>query len=80
MVDTGGAQRHPASTEKLMAYWAHGEGAAKIEWGTPGDHTRCTVELGKYVGPGIVHGLCTNIQKRAIGHAGNPTAAERGSA
>lgn len=25
------------NTEKLMNYWAHGEGAIKIKWGTPGD-------------------------------------------
>jgi hypothetical protein len=36
MVDTGGAQRHPADTERLMEYWAHGIGAAKIGWGSPG--------------------------------------------
>lgn len=36
MVDTGGTARHPASTEQLMQYWAHGEGAAKIQWGVPG--------------------------------------------
>lgn len=26
-----------AATERLMEYWAHGEGAAKIQWGVPGD-------------------------------------------
>lgn len=26
-----------ANTEKLMNYWAHGAGAIKIKWGTPGD-------------------------------------------
>ena len=67
MVDTGGAQRHPLNTERLMEYWAHGEGAAKIDWGTPGDYDRCILELGKYVGPGIVHGLCSNLHKRATG-------------
>lgn len=61
----------------LKEYWSHGKGAAKVAWGTPGDHTRCVAELSKYVGPKVVHGLCTNIQKLAIGHAGNPTAAER---
>lgn len=36
MVNTGGAERHPVDTERLMEYWAHGEGAAKIQWGVPG--------------------------------------------
>jgi len=67
MVDTGGAQRHPASTERLMAYWAHGEGAAKINWGVPGDFDRCTAELSKYVGPGVVKGLCANLHHAATG-------------
>ena len=67
MVNTGGAQRHPAATEHLMAYWAHGEGAAKIDWGTPGDFDRCVIELGKYVGPGVVKGLCSNLHQRATG-------------
>ncbi|WP_076972100.1 hypothetical protein [Streptomyces sparsogenes] len=67
MVDTGGAQRHPAATERLMEYWAHGEGAAKIQWGVPGDFDRCVVELGKYVSPGVVKGLCSNLHQRATG-------------
>lgn len=54
-------------TEKLMRYWAEGEGAAKIGWGTPGDFYRCETELGKYVGPSIVAGLCANLHKRATG-------------
>jgi hypothetical protein len=67
MVDTGGAQRHPAATERLMEYWAHGEGAAKIGWGTDGDFDRCVVQLSKYVSPGIVKGLCSNLHQRATG-------------
>jgi hypothetical protein len=69
MVDTGGAQRHPGSTEKLMHYWAEGEGAAKIRWGVPGDFDRCVVELGKYFGHGGANtrGLCSNLHQRATG-------------
>jgi len=26
-----------ASTERLMRYWSEGEGAAKLQWGVPGD-------------------------------------------
>lgn len=67
MVDTGGAQRHPADTEHLMEYWAHGEGAAKIDWGAPGDFDRCRVELGKHVSVGIVSGPCAHLHRRALG-------------
>lgn len=57
-----------ADTERLMNYWAFGEGAAKIGgWGKPGDYDACVVELGKHVEPGIVHGLCANLHHRATG-------------
>jgi len=82
MADTGGAQRHPAATERLMSYWAHGEGAAKINWGVPGDFDRCVVELSKYVGPNVVHGLCSNLHVKATGarpgHAAGEQAGHKG--
>lgn len=56
-----------ADTERLMRYWTEGEGAAKINWGHDGDFDRCIVELGKYVSPGIVKGLCSNLHQRATG-------------
>jgi hypothetical protein len=56
-----------ASTERLKVYWAEGAGAAKIRWGVPGDFDRCVVQLSKYVGPGVVKGLCANLHKRATG-------------
>jgi hypothetical protein len=67
VVDTGGTERHPGDTERLMTYWAEGEGAAKVAWGTPGDYDRCLTLLGKYVSPGVVHGLCANLHHRALG-------------
>jgi hypothetical protein len=59
--------RDHADTERLMRYWAHGRGAALIGWGTDGDFDRCVVELSKYVSPGIVKGLCSNLHVRATG-------------
>lgn len=56
-----------SSTERLMKYWAEGEGAAKIDWGVPGDFDRCVVQLSKYVGPSTVKGLCANLHHRATG-------------
>ena len=51
----------------LMGYWAHGPGAAKIRWGTPGAMTRCARYLAKYVGPHRSHATCNNIGKRLGG-------------
>jgi hypothetical protein len=62
MVDT-----NPVATERLMRYWTEGEGAAKIDWGAPADFDHCVLELGKYVGPAIVNGLCANLHHRALG-------------
>lgn len=31
----------PEETRRLWSYWVHGEGAAKIRWGVPGDFNRC---------------------------------------
>lgn len=55
------------ATERLMRYWAEGEGAAKIQWGVDGDFDRCRLELGKYVRPDMLNGLCSNLHKRATG-------------
>lgn len=66
----GGREATPgdvAATERLMRYWAHGEGAAKINWGVSGDFDRCVAELSRHVGPGIVKGLCSNLHQRATG-------------
>jgi hypothetical protein len=30
LVNTGGTERHPIDTERLMEYWARGKGAAKL--------------------------------------------------
>lgn len=56
-----------ASTERLMRYWTTGAGGAKIGWGHEGDYDKCLVELGKYVDPSVLHGLCANLHKRATG-------------
>ena len=53
--------------ERLRRYWLHGEGAAKIAWGTPGDFTRCVAHLGKHM-PGKAQGYCANLHKDANGY------------
>jgi hypothetical protein len=67
MADTNPTGEFRASTQRLMEYWAHGPGAAKIRWGVPGDFDRCVVQLSKYVGPNVVKGLCSNLHVRALG-------------
>lgn len=59
--------KNPIAAERLMEYWAHGEGAALIMWGTPGDFARCEAALGKHVPPSMVPGLCSNLHVRATG-------------
>jgi hypothetical protein len=65
------------ATERLMEYWAHGAGAAKINWGVAGDFDRCVAELSKHVGPGIVKGLCSNLHQRATGARPGHAASEQ---
>jgi hypothetical protein len=77
VVNTGGQARHPGDTERIKRYWAFGPGAAKIKWGSEGDHNRCVRLVneaivnggGKPLPPDEIHGLCTNLQKMATGQA-----------
>jgi hypothetical protein len=57
---------NPRSTQRLRNYWVHGEGAAKIRWGVPGDFNRCRRQLGKYVNPAFLAGTCANLHKEAL--------------
>jgi hypothetical protein len=57
----------PKDTQRLRSYWTHGEGAAKIAWGTDGDFDRCRSHLGKYVEPQYLAGTCSNLHKVATG-------------
>lgn len=70
------------NTEQLMRYWTTGPGAIKIRWGSPRDFDRCVEHLSKYVGPGIVKGLCNRLHQRATGappgHAPGEEAAHKG--
>ena len=53
---------------KLLDYWVHGEGAAKIGWGTPGDFKRCVRLLGDEVPATVdVEGTCANLHHEALG-------------
>jgi hypothetical protein len=58
----------PIPTERIRRYWVHGEGAAKIKWGVPGDFNRCRSQLAKYIlNPDWLAGACANMHKEALG-------------
>jgi HK97 family phage prohead protease len=61
----GGQVTNPGGTERLHEYWVHGEGAAKIRWGAPGDYDRCLLHLSKYVKD--AHGYCAQAHHDALG-------------
>lgn len=68
--DEDGEEALTAATRmpsKLKSYWAKGEGAAKIRWGTGGDYGRCTRALAKYLPAHMVKGACANIHHLATG-------------
>lgn len=63
-----------ASTRRLKDYWAHGKGAALINWGVPGDFNRCRTLIQEAVSkhsaplpPDMIDGLCANLHREATG-------------
>jgi hypothetical protein len=63
----GGLDRNRGNAEELRRYWTHGEGAAKIRWGQPGDWKRCVKYLSKYMGV-RAKGYCQLRHKDALGY------------
>ncbi|MFE3202244.1 hypothetical protein [Embleya sp. NPDC059237] len=59
--------RNPRGAATLRAYWTTGQGGTtKVRWNTPGDHTRCTRQLRKYLGPRAA-GYCNRLHKAMTG-------------
>jgi hypothetical protein len=57
-----------ASEQRLVEYWLHGPGAAKIAWGTPHDFDRCVVLTAAAGVPAhMVKGFCSNLHVKALG-------------
>lgn len=74
MVDTGGAQRHPADTARLFTYWAHGAGAAVIQPEAEGAFHRCEVAVqeavtkhGAPLPDHVLKGFCARVIHEATG-------------
>lgn len=59
---------NPVETRRLHRYWTRGAGAAKIRWGTPGDFTRCTRQLRKYINPIYLNRTCAEWHHDALGY------------
>jgi hypothetical protein len=54
-----------AATARLVEYWVHGKGAAKVKWGVSGSMKRCIRHLrDKVRDPG---GLCAELHRAATG-------------
>lgn len=51
------ADIHPGDGN-LEHYWKFGQGALAIQWGAPGDFTRCQAHLAKYVGEDRANRIC----------------------
>jgi hypothetical protein len=64
--ETTGIVLDPATFANIRDYWTHGEGAAKIRWGTEGSFKRCVRHLRKYF-PQDPEGLCANLHHEATG-------------
>ena len=54
--------------EALISYWRDGEGAARIDWGSPCDFTRCMLLVGKYL-PDDAGGFCQNRHMELFGES-----------
>lgn len=86
VVDTGGAQRHPGDTARLVKYWVSGPGAGLIKWNVPGDFNRCVTHVqaaivkngGKPLPDHEIKGFCANLHKLATGGSPGHGSAEQG--
>lgn len=56
-----------ASFERLRQWYVHGQGAAQIRWGQPGDFDRCVRIARKHMDPEKAKGFCSNRHVDALG-------------
>uniref|UniRef100_UPI003F4959AD 2'-5' RNA ligase family protein n=1 Tax=Streptomyces sp. CA-136453 TaxID=3240050 RepID=UPI003F4959AD len=76
----GGLDRNRGNAEQLRTWYAHGEGAARIGWGSPGDFDRCVSIAGQHMSPGDAAGYCNLRHHDALGIYPATHAAESKSA
>lgn len=65
-VEEGAAGRYRA--RHLIRWFEHGEGAAKIGWGTPGDFGRCVTIASEHMRPDQAKGWCNLRHHGALGY------------
>ena len=61
-----GSRSRRGNAAQLKTYWSTGPGSAKIRWNTPGDHTRCSRQLAKYLGP-RAKAYCARLHRERTG-------------
>ncbi|MFI8265281.1 2'-5' RNA ligase family protein [Streptomyces sp. NPDC085665] len=76
----GGLDRNRGNAEQLRNWYVHGEGAARIGWGTPGDFERCVSVASKHMSPQDAAGYCNLRHHDALGIYPATHAAESKSA
>ncbi|MBG7704929.1 2'-5' RNA ligase family protein [Streptomyces sp. MC1] len=64
---SGGWDRNKGNAENLRHWYTHGEGAARIGWGSPGDFDRCVAIAGEHMSPEDAKGYCNLRHHDAIG-------------
>lgn len=66
------------NAETLRRWATEGKGAAKFQWGRPGDFERCRRFFRGKVPARMLDGWCANLHKRATGARPGQAPAEKG--
>ncbi|MEU0857402.1 2'-5' RNA ligase family protein [Streptomyces griseofuscus] len=62
-----GPDAHRGDAEQLRKWYAHGEGAARIGWGAPGDFDRCVAIASQHMAAESAKGYCNLRHHDALG-------------
>lgn len=65
---TSGRHGNQGNIKPIMRWFEHGEGAAKIRWGTKGDFMRCVHIAEKHMTPENARGFCNRRHMQVLGH------------
>ncbi|MEU3499252.1 2'-5' RNA ligase family protein [Streptomyces hundungensis] len=76
----GGLDKNRGNAEQLRHWYVRGEGAARINWGSPGDFDRCVAIAGEHMAPEDAKGYCNLRHHDALGIYPTTHAAEHKSA
>lgn len=76
----GGIDHSRGHAEQLRDWYARGDGASRIGWGSPGDFDRCVAIAAKHMGPEDAKGYCNLRHHDALGIYPATHAAESKSA